>query len=103
MKDYKVRFLEDAVNDLEEIVLYISTDSIGRAVKWRDNILEIATKLSSFPFMGAVVQDKKISRLGYRMIPVNNYTIFYKVYEEADEVVILRVLSGAKDYPSLFS
>lgn len=34
MKNYKVRFLDEALNDLEEIVLYISTDSITRAVNY---------------------------------------------------------------------
>ncbi len=42
-----------------------------------------------------------MSESGFRMIAVNKYLLFYKVYPE--KVDILRVLHGARDYPKLFS
>lgn len=101
MEKYRITFLQTALDDLEEIVLYISKDSKENAMAMHDKIIQIVTKLEDFPKLGVQVPDKKMSARGFRMIAVDKYLLFYKVYPE--EICILRVLHGARDYSILFS
>ena len=57
MDRYKVRFMESALNDLEEIVLYIAKDSKLNAKKFHDKIIDRARKLETFPKLGLL--DRK--------------------------------------------
>ena len=101
MGKYEVVFLQTALDDLEEIVLYIAKDSKQNALKLNDKLLELAGTLSDFPFLGTVIQDKKLRSLDYRRIVFHNYAIFYQVVGE--QVIIMRVLHGARDYPKILS
>ena len=65
-----------ALNDLEEIVLFISTDSKNRAVAWKNELMKKINTLSLFPEMGTLVPDKKISSIGFRMFLFGNYFAF---------------------------
>jgi len=99
MGKFDVVFLQSALDDVEDIVLYIAKDSAQSAIKMHDYIVDTANRLSEFPMMGRAVPDEKISRRGFRMIGIGKYLLFYKVYDK--RVVILRVLHGARDYPNL--
>lgn len=101
MAKYKVEFLQSAIDDLEEIVLYIAKDSPKSAMELHDKIIESATRLQEFPSLGRLVPDKKLRESGFRLIVIDKYLLFYKIYNE--EINILRVLRGDRDYPSLFS
>ena len=101
MKKYRITFLQSALDDLEEIVLYISKDSKERAMDMHNKIIQLATKLETFPKLGIQVPEKNISARGFRMITIDRYLLLYKVYPE--EICILRVLHGASDYSMLFS
>ena len=101
MEKHRITFLQSALDDLEGIVQYISLDSKENALKFKDKIIQITNKLQSFPKMGLQVPDRKMSARGYRMIRIDKYLLFYKIY--SDEVCILRVLHGARDYPLLSS
>lgn len=100
MEHYDVRFLKDALEDLEEIILYIAQDSKSAALKMHDLIIEKANDLSTFPKRGRLVPDKKIADMGFRMIVVERYLIFYKISHNT--VYIHRVLHGSRNYPTLF-
>lgn len=102
METYKVVFLQTALDDLKEIVLYISNDSKSNAITWHNKLIELANKLSNFPLMGVIVHDKKIAKLGVRMLPIGKYVLFYKVYEPKNEVIILRNLNSTRKYSNLF-
>lgn len=103
MENYKVTFLQSALDDLEEIILYIASDSKKNALLMNDKLVATANKLAVFPMMGILVPDEKIARMGFRMLPIDNYLLFYKIYEEDKEVTILRVIHGMRDYPNLFT
>ena len=100
MAKYKVEFLQSAIDDLEEIVLYIAKDSQKSAIELHDKIIESATRLEDFPTLGRMVPEKKLREYGFRFIVIDKYLLFYKIYN--DEINILRVLRGDRDYPSLF-
>ena len=59
MKKYKVGFLQSAIDDLEEIVLYIAKDSSKSAMELHDKIIESATRLEEFPNMGRLIPDRR--------------------------------------------
>jgi len=100
METYEVRFLQEALDDLEEIVLYIAHDSRAAALRMHDKIIEKVHDLSTFPKRGRLVPDKKMSEAGYRMLGIKPYIVFYRVIER--NVFIYRVLHGATNYPLLY-
>lgn len=101
MEKYRVIFMESSLQDLEEIVLYIGKDSKANAIKFHDKIIESSKKLETFPRLGLSVPDKKMKDSGFRMLVIDRYLLFYKIYGK--EVSILRILHGSRDYPKLFS
>ena len=100
METYDVQFLQEALGDLEEIVLYIAQDSPEAALRMHDKIIEKAGDLSVFPKRGRPVPDKKMSAAGYRMLGIKPYIAFYRVVGR--NVFIYRVLHGAANYPILY-
>ena len=99
MEAYDVRFLQEALDDLEEIVLYIAQDSHSAALRMHDKIIDKANDLKVFPKRGRLVPDKKMSAAGYRLLGIKPYIIFYRVI--GNDVFIYRVLHGAANYPLL--
>ena len=100
METYEVHFLQEALDDLEEIVLYIAQDSRAAAIRMHDKIIEKANDLTTFPKRGRLVPDKKMSEAGYRMLGIKPYIAFYRVI--GNIVFIYRVLHGATNYPLLY-
>ncbi|MCL2248408.1 MAG: type II toxin-antitoxin system RelE/ParE family toxin [Oscillospiraceae bacterium] len=100
METYDVRFLHEALDDLEEIVLYIAQDSRHAALRMHDKIIEKANDLSVFPKRGRLVPDRKMAAAGYRMFGIKPYVAFYRIIER--NVFIYRVLHGATNYPLLY-
>jgi len=100
METYDVQFLQEALDDLEEIVLYIALNSRQSALRMHDRIIEKANDLSIFPKRGRLVPDRKMAAAGYRMLGIKPYIAFYRVIER--NVLIYRILHGATNYPLLY-
>jgi len=100
MTAYDVRFLQEALDDLEEIILYIAQDSRKAAINMHDKIVNKANDLTIFPKRGRLVPDKKMAAAGYRMLGIKPYIAFYRIVEQ--NVFIYRVLHGAMDYPLMY-
>jgi len=100
MEKFEVRFLEEALDDLEEIILYIAQGSSVAALRMHDTIIEKAEDLSTFPKRGRLVPDKKMAAAGYRMLGIKPYIAFYRIVNR--NVFIYRVLHGAINYPMLY-
>lgn len=100
MENYRVEYLQTALDDLEEIVLYIAKDSVQEALKMHDEIINKSNKLSTFPKLGREVPDKKIRRLGFRMLVISSYIAFYRIIDK--KIYIYRVLHGKRNYPLLY-
>ena len=101
MEKYNVIFMKSALEDLEEIILYIAKDSKDSAIKFHDKIMDKSKALETFHKLGLLVPDNKIGNSGFRVIIIDKYLMFYKIYEK--EIIILRILHGSRDYPQLFS
>ena len=100
MENYDIRFLQEALDDLEEIILYVAQSSRTAAIRLHDKFIEKANDLSVFPKRGRPVPDKKMRDAGYRMLAVKPYIAFYRVIDRS--VFIYRVVHGASNYPTLY-
>jgi len=100
METYDVRFLQEALDDLEEIVLYTASDSRVAALRMHDIIIEKANDLSTFPKRGRLIPDKKMTKTGYRMLSIPPYIAFYCIIDH--HVYVYRILHGAMNYPMLY-
>jgi len=100
MENYNVVFLEEALGDLEEIIMFIAQNSRITAQNMHDEIIEKANELTVFPRRGPPVPDVKMRNAGFRMLFIKPYIAFYRVINH--DVIIYRVFHGAMNYPLLY-
>jgi len=100
MEAYDVHFLKEALEDLEEIVLYIAKDSRQAALNMHDKIIEKANDLTVFPKRGRLVPDNKMAAAGYRTLGIKPYVLFYRII--GSNLFVYRVIHGASNYPMLY-
>ncbi|MCL2565852.1 MAG: type II toxin-antitoxin system RelE/ParE family toxin [Defluviitaleaceae bacterium] len=96
---YKIIYLQKALDDLDEIHLYIAQDSPKAADKMINNILDSIEGLLIFPLSGSSVNDRLDVEGDYRMLAVKPYLVFYRVIGE--EVIIYRVLHSRRYHNAL--
>lgn len=88
---------DEAAADLEEIGDRISQDSPRRAESFIREIVGRIETLATMPNAFSLIP--RYEQRGIRRIPHGNYLIFYRV--EADCVVILHILHGARDFEAI--
>ncbi len=100
---YQIKYLPIAVNDLKNILLYIRNKLLSptAANKLIDDIEYRVSLLSDYPEMGRKYQTEEKLAYEYRMLQINNYTIFYTVMTDAIE--IHRIISSKMDLSPIFS
>ena len=96
---YKIVYLPAAERDLSEIFEYISRDSPSAALSLLDKIDEDVSRLAEFPQLGKTPQDNRLQKLGYKMLIINNYLVFYVLKQKTVE--IRRILHGKRKYEFL--
>jgi len=101
MKKFEVTILQSALDDLEEIILFIAQDNRLKAIEMHKLIIEKMYDLSTFPKRGRLIPDKKLANWGFRMLVVEKYIIFYKI--DGNIVHIHRVFHGMRNYPALLN
>ena len=102
-KCYQIRYTPLAADDLDEIDTYISDTLCNPQAA--EGLLEEMEKsinqLRNFPYIGSEVEDAYLASKGYRKLVVENYLVFHLVNEQLQEILIMRVLYGAREYRSL--
>ena len=63
-----------------------------------ESIEKALTGLTHMPHRYSLVDDKYLSAMGYRMLPVKNYLAFFTVDEDTGIVYIERVLYARRDW-----
>ncbi len=101
--NYRLKFTPRAHKDLAAIYNYIANELYAKeaANKLLEKIETSIMRLKGFPFSCSYVDDGFLRRKGYRKLIVDNYLVFYLVYEEEKQVVIMRVLYGRREYQDL--
>ena len=103
MDVYDVHLAEPAENDLRDIVRYISMQlrEPATALDMLHTIQSAVAKLETTALAHPLVRDERLAALGYRMLAVKNYIVFYIADEREKSVCVDRVLYGRRDWQSI--
>jgi len=96
---YEIEYLPLAVSDLTDIFEYLKLDSPQATLKLLDHIDKSILQLEDFPYIGVAPKEQRLVNLGYRMLIVENYLVFYVVLD--NKVEIRRVIYGKRKYSFL--
>ena len=96
---FKIRYLSPAVNDLDDIFNYIMRDNPSAAVSLLEKFDHSISQLAINPEIGVIPKDDRLKKLGYRMLIIGKYLVFYVV--KAKTVQIRRIIHGARQYSFL--
>ncbi len=104
-RSLKIIYLSTAEKDLVEIFKYIMKDKPAAAASLLEEIDQSISRLSENPEIGTIPDDDRLRKLGYRILIIRKYIVFYVIKKEY--IQIRRVLHGARQYgfllKSLFS
>jgi len=100
---YKLEYLPRALQDMADIVRYISHELSNpiAADKLASEMIAAADKLVDFPYKNRVYQPIRLLKQEYRGQIVQNYILFYYVNEEQKLVTIARAIYARRDYGKL--
>jgi addiction module RelE/StbE family toxin len=100
---YKIRYLPLALDDLKEIVRYIAREleAPKAAQKLLVKIDKEVQKIAEIPFRCHVYFPPEKMKHEYRVLRINNYSLFYVV--EKAKIEIYRVIYSHRDIPRIFS
>ena len=103
MRASPVIFRREAQEDIDAIAHYIAEDNPKAAEGFFVELDDLCDLLIHTPDIGSmrIFQSRRLR--GMRVMPLKKfgkYLVFYRV--QGDEIEIVRVLHGARDYPALF-
>ena len=87
---FRIIYLPSAKQNLREIALYLSQFYENTFEKFMNQLDKSVSHLEEMPHMGMIYKD-------FRRLVVDDYLIFYKVDEKAQEVRIYRILHGSQN------
>ena len=96
---FKIRYLSTAENDLDDIFTYILKDKPSAAASLLKNFDGSISQLAFNPELGVVPKDERLKKLGYRILVVGKYLIFYVVKGKTEQ--IRRLIHGTRQYSFL--
>ncbi len=96
---FKIRYLSTAENDLDDIFDYIMRDNPSAAGSLLEKFDHSISQLAINPEIGVIPKDERLKKLGYRMLIVGKYLVFYVV--KVNTVQIRRIIHGARQYSFL--
>ena len=96
---WRVYYTDDALRDLQNVFDYISLMLLQpeTAAGQTDRIMDAADSLDSLPFRQPLYDKEPWRTKGLRVLPVDNYLIFYLPDEPATTVSIIRIMYGGRD------
>jgi len=102
-KIYSLEYLPIALQDLIDIIKYISHDLANPAAAERlaSDLVEAANRLLDFPYAAPVHHPAKPLEKEYRRALVKNYFVFYSVDEILKLITVARVIYARRNYGKL--
>jgi toxin ParE1/3/4 len=96
---WKVIYSDEAQIDLQEIYDYIAVILLEPEIAERqsERIMNAADSLISFPFRYRIYDIEPWRKMNLRVLPIDNYLIFYKPDESTNIVQIIRIMYGGRD------
>ena len=100
MDKYDVRMSNRSLEDLDGIYTYISETLLepGIALKLVDKIESGILSLETMPHRCPVRRIGIYANKGYRQLFVKNYTVIFRINEEAKQVIIITVRYSASNF-----
>ena len=92
--DCKVIISPRAIQDLSEIVRYISFDNPDAAQRLGNKLIDAAMSLTSFPEMGRIVPELDDGTT--RELIIRPYRLIYRFDPDANAVLVSRFWHGAR-------
>ena len=98
-KPYTIRYLKTAEKDLFDIFDYIQKDKPSAALSQLEKFDQSIARLAISPFMGVIPKDERLKKLGYQMLIIGKYLVFYVI--KSKTVQIRRIIHSARRYDFL--
>lgn len=100
---YAILRTDKASDQLYAIIQYIaeSSGSIDVALNYLDTLEKAISKLASSPHMGSYPRYSTLRKQGYRVLIVERHLVFYKVNEDARQVIVYAVVDARQHYVNL--
>ena len=99
MKQFKVIYTELAERDLHEIYEYIALTLLEPvyAKNQSNRIMNAVAGLSQMPKRFRLYDKEPWRSMGLRIMPVDNYLVFYSPSESKGIVAVIRIMYGGRD------
>ena len=98
-KPYTIRYLKTAEKDLFDIFDYIQKDKPSAVLSQLEKFDQSIARLAISPFMGVIPKDERLKKLGYQMLIIGKYLVFYVI--KSKTVQIRRIIHSARRYDFL--
>ncbi|NLL57222.1 MAG: type II toxin-antitoxin system RelE/ParE family toxin [Firmicutes bacterium] len=96
---YKIIYTEESEQDLVNIYRYIAMDLLvpETAKNQIERIMKAIKGLDELPLRYKLYHNEPWHSKGLRVLPVDNYLVFYIVVEEEKMVAIVRIMYGGRN------
>ena len=93
---YRVHIAADVQNAILEQAMFIASDSVDRALVWKDQLQLRIEKLEHMPTAYPVSELESV-RVGFEVRKLNfgDYLIYFRVLEVEGEVIVVGLRHGA--------
>jgi len=99
MEEYNVRISPAAQNDFLDIAEHLSNLTPEEASQYYELFMEKMGMLTTTPEICPLARDAQLRLRGYRMLPIENYIVFYVI--NAKVVELRRILYARRQYERL--
>jgi toxin ParE1/3/4 len=108
MDKVKIFVSDPALEDMDEIAIYIATQfsAPNTADNMLDAFYEAILSLAVMPKRHLLVRDDFLASLGYRLVPVKNYLVFYSIDDSLPDVCVVnieRVLFSGRNWKHILN
>jgi len=99
MNSWEVVYTEIAENDLRDLYEYIAFSLLEPAIakKQARRIIDAIAKLDKLPLRFRVYETDPWKSKGLRVLPVDNYLVFYLAIETHKTVAVIRIMYSGCD------
>ena len=96
---YSVKITAEADNDLRSIYEYIAFElkSSENAIRQFDRLEQSILKLNEMPERYKLYENEPWKSKGLRMMPVDNFIVFYIPDNKKNTVTVIRVMYGGRN------
>jgi addiction module RelE/StbE family toxin len=96
---FKVIWTDEAVDDLRQLVAYISKDNPDAAVKLGEKLVQKSMLLVAHPRFGKIFRE--LGRDNIREMAVPPYRLIYEIDDDGLKIFIRMVHHGARQGPEI--